>query len=271
MIARMGDMLGLIKGAIVNAVVRHIKKMVPPHDLPDAHSFKEALAIGSRLTLQTPTLGPNDIAFLQYTGGTTGVSKGATLTHRNVVANILQANAWLEPALMQEPRVEQLFMVAALPLYHIFALTACALMCVRLGGVCLLIPNPRDIPNLLKELAKYPVNFFPAVNTLFNAMLNHPDFGKVDWSHLKSRGRRRHGGAARGRRALACRDRQADHRSLRPVGNLAWPHRQSMRHRRMVRHHRLSRFHRPRLRSSTSTTKKCRLAKPARFARAVRR
>ena len=185
-IARMGDMLGLIKGTIVNAVVRHIKKMVPPHDLPDAHSFKEALAIGGRLTLQMPTLGPNDIAFLQYTGGTTGVSKGATLTHRNVVANILQANAWLEPALMQEPRVEQLFMVAALPLYHIFALTACALMCVRLGGVCLLIPNPRDIPNLLKELAKYPVNFFPAVNTLFNAMLNHPDFGKVDWSHLKS-------------------------------------------------------------------------------------
>ena len=185
-IACMGDMLGLVKGAIVNAVVRHLKKMVPPHDLPDAHSFKEVLATGRGLTLQTPALGPDDIAFLQYTGGTTGVAKGATLTHRNVVANVLQANAWLEPALMQEPRVEQLFMVAALPLYHIFALTACALMCVRLGGLCLLIPNPRDIPNLIKELSKYEVNFFPAVNTLFNALLNHPDFGKIDWRHLKS-------------------------------------------------------------------------------------
>jgi long-chain acyl-CoA synthetase len=138
------------------------------------------------MTLDRPTLGPDDIAFLQYTGGTTGVSKGATLSHRNVVANTMQAYAWLQPALMREPRVEQLFMVAALPLSHIFALTACALIGVRLGGVCLLIPNPRDIPNLIKELSKYKVNFFPAVNTLFNALLNHPDFGKIDWSMLKS-------------------------------------------------------------------------------------
>jgi long-chain acyl-CoA synthetase len=185
-VASMGDLLGVVKGTIVNLVVRRVKKMVPPYALPGAHRFNQALAVGGTLTLHKPTLGPDDIAFLQYTGGTTGVSKGAILSHRNVVANTLQANAWLEPALMREPRVDQLFMVAALPLYHIFALTACALMCVRLGGICLLIPNPRDIRSLIGELSKYPVNFFPAVNTLFNALLNHADFGKIDWSHLKS-------------------------------------------------------------------------------------
>ena len=185
-VASMGDLLGVVKGTIVNLVVRRVKKMVPPYSLPGSHRFNEALAVGDTLPLHKPTLGPDDIAFLQYTGGTTGVSKGAILSHRNVVANTLQANAWLEPALMREPRVDQLFMVAALPLYHIFALTACALMCMRLGGICLLIPNPRDIRSLIGELSKYPVNFFPAVNTLFNALLNHPDFGKIDWSHLKS-------------------------------------------------------------------------------------
>jgi long-chain acyl-CoA synthetase len=185
-VASMGDLLGLVKGAIVNYVVRHGKKMVPPFSLPGSYQFKEVIAAGRGMKLDRPTLGPDDIAFLQYTGGTTGVSKGATLSHRNVVANTMQAYAWLQPALMREPRVEQLFMVAALPLSHIFALTACALIGVRLGGVCLLIPNPRDIPNLIKELSKYKVNFFPAVNTLFNAMLNHPDFGKIDWSMLKS-------------------------------------------------------------------------------------
>jgi long-chain acyl-CoA synthetase len=185
-VTTMGDLLGLLKGTIVNYVVRHAKKMVPPFSLPGHHKFKDVIAAGHGMTLQAPTLTLDDIAFLQYTGGTTGVSKGATLSHRNVVANTLQANAWLEPALMQEPRVAQLFMVAALPLSHIFALTACALIGVRLGGVCLLIPNPRDIAGLIKELSKYQVNFFPAVNTLFNAMLNHPDFGKIDWSMLKS-------------------------------------------------------------------------------------
>jgi long-chain acyl-CoA synthetase len=185
-IASMGDLLGALKGTLVNLVVRRVKKMVPPYSLPGAAAFNQVLAAGRKLTLQTPAIGPDDIAFLQYTGGTTGVSKGAILTHRNVVANTLQANAWLQPALMREPRAEQLFMVAALPLYHIFALTACALMCVRLGGVCLLIPNPRDIPNLISELSKYPVSYFPAVNTLFNALLNHPNFGKLKWNHLRS-------------------------------------------------------------------------------------
>jgi long-chain acyl-CoA synthetase len=185
-VASLGDMLGLVKGTLVNLVVRRIKRLVPPYALPGAAAFNAALAAGRALPLQAPTIGPDDIAFLQYTGGTTGVSKGAILSHRNVVANTLQADAWLQPALMREPRVERLFMIVALPLYHIFALTACALIGVRNGAVCLLIPNPRDIPNLISELVKYPVNYFPAVNTLFNALLNHNDFGKLKWSNLKA-------------------------------------------------------------------------------------
>jgi long-chain acyl-CoA synthetase len=185
-ITSMGDMLGTLKGALVNLLVRRVKKMVPAYTLPDATSFNDVLALGRRLTLAQTDIGPDDVAFLQYTGGTTGVSKGATLSHRNVVANTLQADAWLKPALMREPRVEQLFMLVALPLYHIFALTACSLIGVRNGAVSLLIPNPRDIPNLISELSKYPVNYFPAVNTLFNALLNHRDFGKLKWNHLKS-------------------------------------------------------------------------------------
>ncbi len=184
-VASLGDLLGL-KGLIVNLVVRRIKKLVPSYVIPNAVAFNRALSEGQDLTLTAPVIGPDDIAFLQYTGGTTGVSKGATLTHRNVVANTLQADAWLKPALMREPHVEQLFLVVALPLYHIFALTACAMIGVRNGGVSLLIPNPRDIPNLISELSKYPVNYFPAVNTLFNALLNHADFGKLKWNNLRS-------------------------------------------------------------------------------------
>jgi len=185
-VASMGDLLGLIKGTIVNLVVRKLKKMVPPFSIPSATAFNDALAAGRRLTLQPAEIGPDDVAFLQYTGGTTGVAKGATLLHRNVVANVVQSDAWLQQALSRPPRVDQLFMVAALPLYHIFALTACALLGIRTGAVCLLIPNPRDIKGLIAELAKYPVNYFPSVNTLFNALLNHPDFKKLDWRHLKA-------------------------------------------------------------------------------------
>ncbi len=184
-VTSLGELLGL-KGLIVNFVVRRIKKLVPPYSLPGAIMFKSAISAGRGMTFTAPKIGPDDIAFLQYTGGTTGVSKGATLSHRNVVANTLQAHAWLQPALMTEPRVEQMVMLAALPLYHIFALTACANIGVRLGGVSLLIPNPRDIPNLIKELSKYPVHYFPAVNTLFNALLNNPEFAKLKWTHLKS-------------------------------------------------------------------------------------
>src|SRR5882724_3454537 len=185
-LANMGDLLGFPKGAIVNLVVRRVKKMVPAYSLPGAVQFKATLAAGKGKALNTRAIGPDDVAFLQYTGGTTGVSKGATLLHRNIVANMLQNDAWLQPALHKGPKIDQLFIVTALPLYHIFALTACFLLAMRAGGVCLLIPNPRDIPNLVKELSKYKVNFFPAVNTLYNALLNNPDFGKVDFSMLKS-------------------------------------------------------------------------------------
>src|SRR2546423_11475339 len=185
-LANMGDLLGFPKGAIVNLVVRKVKKMVPPYSLPGAVQFKAALASGKGKPLSTRAIGPDDVAFLQYTGGTTGVSKGATLLHRNIVANVLQNDAWLQPSLSKEPKVDQLMIVTALPLYHIFALTACFLLAMRAGGVCLLIPNPRDIPNLVKELQKYKPSMFPAVNTLYNAMLNHLDFGKIDFSQLKA-------------------------------------------------------------------------------------
>ncbi|HZQ13918.1 MAG TPA: long-chain-fatty-acid--CoA ligase [Pseudolabrys sp.] len=185
-VASMGDMLGPVKGALVNAVVRFIKRMVPAYDLPGATPFKAVLAAGAALPFTAPTIGPDDIAFLQYTGGTTGVAKGAMLLHRNLVANVLQVEAWNAPVMAAPPPVDQLVIVTALPLYHVFALTACFLIGVRVGGLCLLIPNPRDIGGLIKELRRYKVNSFPAVNTLYNALLNHPDFHKVDWSGLKS-------------------------------------------------------------------------------------
>ncbi|MGY8706620.1 long-chain-fatty-acid--CoA ligase [Bradyrhizobium sp. 18BD] len=185
-VASMGDLLGTIKGTIVNLAVRWVKKMVPVYSLPGTTPFNAALAAGKSMTLTKPQLGPDDLAFLQYTGGTTGIPKGAMLLHRNVVANLLQIDEWLKPVLESEPKVDRLTVMAALPLYHIFALTACFLLSVRTGGQSILIPNPRDIPSLINELAKYKVNHFPAVNTLYNALLNHPDFGKIDWSMLKS-------------------------------------------------------------------------------------
>ncbi|BAR56224.1 acyl-CoA synthetase [Bradyrhizobium diazoefficiens] len=183
-VASMGDLLGF-KGVIVNLVVRRVKKMVPAWSLPGAVSFNDALSAGRGLTFNKPKLSPGDVAFLQYTGGTTGVSKGATLLHRNIVANVLQNDAWLQPALAAPPHVDQLMIVCALPLYHIFALTACYLLAVRAGGCNLLIPNPRDIAGFVKELAKYQVNSFPAVNTLYNGLMHHPDFKKLDFSKLK--------------------------------------------------------------------------------------
>ena len=184
-VASMGDMLGL-KGMIVNLVVRKVKKMVPAYSLPGAVAFNDALSAGRGMKLTKPQLGPDDVAFLQYTGGTTGLSKGATLLHRNILSNVLQNDAWLQPALKKPPHVEQLFIVCALPLYHIFALTACFLLAMRAGGVNLLIPNPRDMPGFIKELQKYQVNSFPAVNTLYNGLLNTPGFDKLDFSKLKT-------------------------------------------------------------------------------------
>jgi long-chain acyl-CoA synthetase len=182
--ASMGDLLGF-KGMIVNLVVRRVKKMVPAYSLPGAVAFNDAVAAGRSLAFNKPKLSPGDVAFLQYTGGTTGVSKGATLLHRNIVANVLQNDAWLQPGVAAPPHVDQLLIVCALPLYHIFALTACYLLAVRAGGCNLLIPNPRDIAGFVKELQKYQVNSFPAVNTLYNGLMHHPDFKKIDFSKLK--------------------------------------------------------------------------------------
>ena len=180
----MGDRLGLLKGFVVNQVVRRVKKMVPPFELPDAVRFNDALSLGERSTLTLPAITGDDLAVLQYTGGTTGVSKGAELLHRNLVANVLQSAAWNDPALKRVPADEQLTFVCALPLYHIFAFTINMMLTMRVGGCSILIPNPRDLPAVIKELSKHRFHMFPAVNTLFNGLANHPDFGKVDWSHL---------------------------------------------------------------------------------------
>jgi long-chain acyl-CoA synthetase len=183
-VGSMGDLLGF-KGVIINLVVRRIKKMVPAYHLPDAVSFNDALAAGRGLKFTKPSLTGEDVAFLQYTGGTTGVSKGATLLHRNILANVLQNDAWLQPALKKPPIVENMIIVCALPLYHVFALTACYLLGMRAGGTNLLIPNPRDMAGFVKELSKYQVSFFPAVNTLYNGLLHTPGFDKLDFSKLK--------------------------------------------------------------------------------------
>jgi long-chain acyl-CoA synthetase len=183
-LASMGDMLGSLQRALVNHVVRKTKKLVPPFQLPDAVRFNDALALGRGRSYTAPAVGPDDIAVLQYTGGTTGVSKGAVLLHRNLVANLLQAEAWNQPALKKLPPGEQLTTVCALPMYHIFGFTANMMLSMHLGGCNILIPNPRDIGAVLKELSKHRFHSFPAVNTMFNAMAHHPAFNTVDWSHL---------------------------------------------------------------------------------------
>lgn len=181
----MGDQLGMLKGALVNYVVRNVKKMVPAFNLPGAVRFNDAVAQGTRGTLKRPDIKPDDVAVLQYTGGTTGVSKGAVLLHRNVIANVLQSEAWNGPAMSSMTSGVQPTYVCALPLYHIFAFTVNMMLGMRTGGKNILIPNPRDLPAVLKELSKHKVHSFPAVNTLFNGLANHPDFNTVDWSHLK--------------------------------------------------------------------------------------
>ncbi|MBX9613854.1 MAG: long-chain-fatty-acid--CoA ligase [Burkholderiales bacterium] len=181
----MGDQLGLLKGSLVNYVVRNVKKMVPAYELPGAVRFNEAIARGTRGTLKKPEIKPDDVAVLQYTGGTTGVSKGAVLLHRNVIANVIQSEVWNQPVMAKVPAGEQPTGVCALPLYHIFAFTVGMMLSMRTGGKLILIPNPRDLPGVLKELSQHTIHSFPAVNTLFNGLANHPDFNTVDWSHLK--------------------------------------------------------------------------------------
>ncbi|WP_027016934.1 long-chain-fatty-acid--CoA ligase [Comamonas composti] len=181
----MGDQLGLLKGLIVNYVVRKVKKLVPPFSLPGAVRYNDALRKGAGLRFAAPQLQPDDMALLQYTGGTTGVSKGAVLLHRNILANVLQAEAWNEPVMKKVPAGEQPTSICALPLYHIFAFTVNMMLGMRTGGKTILIPNPRDLKATLKDLSKQRFHSFPAVNTLFNGLANHPDFNTVDWSHLK--------------------------------------------------------------------------------------
>jgi long-chain acyl-CoA synthetase len=181
-LATAGDLLGL-KGMIVNLVARKVKKVVKPFNLPGASVLKSILAAHAGQTPQTATIAHDDIAFLQYTGGTTGVSKGATLLHRNIMANVLQADGWITPFLDQMKGAP--VMVTALPLYHIFALTCCCLYMQRLGGSCLLIANPRDIPGFIKTLQGAKFTMISGVNTLYNALLNAPGIEKVDFSTLQ--------------------------------------------------------------------------------------
>ncbi len=187
-LASLGDLLGWWRGPMINFAIRHLKKMVPEFRLPTDKGrcvvrFNRALDEGSRLHLRKVEIGPNDVAFLQYTGGTTGLSKGATLIHRNVVANILQAEAWFKP-MLDKVGNKQFTTVCALPLYHIFALTACYMLGARQGMMNLLIPNPRDFSGFVATLQKYRVHMFPAVNTLFNALAAEPAFAKLDFSEL---------------------------------------------------------------------------------------
>ncbi len=187
-VASMGETLGLVKGAIVNFVVRHVKKMVPAFNLPGSVKYSTVLAEGSGMPFERPTITLDDLAFLQYTGGTTGVSKGATLLHKNILANVLQSEAWSDPVFNDASSgasSDQAVIVCALPLYHIFALTVCCLLGMRQGALIVLIPNPRDLPALVKEIAPYKITHFPAVNTLYNALVNHPEFRKLDFSELR--------------------------------------------------------------------------------------
>ena len=181
----MGDQLGFLKGMLVNYVVRNVKKLVPEYSLPGAVRFTDAIAKGQRGPFKPVDIKPDDIALLQYTGGTTGVSKGAVLLHRNVIANVLQAEAWNEPVMKSLPAGEQPTSICALPLYHIFAFTVNMMLGMRTGGKVILIPNPRDLPAVLKELSKHTFHSFPAVNTLFNGLANHPDFNTVNWKNLR--------------------------------------------------------------------------------------
>ena len=183
-VASMGDLMGTVKGALTNFVVRRVRKMVPAWSLPGHQRFGQVLSEGARQAYKPVPLTPDDVAFLQYTGGTTGVSKGATLLQRNLLANVLQCEAWLMNGVDRQA-FPQLNVVCALPLYHIFALTVCALMGIRNGACMLLIPNPRDIPGFIKELSQFRFHLFPAVNTLYNGLMHNPEFAKLDFSSLQ--------------------------------------------------------------------------------------
>jgi long-chain acyl-CoA synthetase len=183
--ARVGDRLGFPKGLITNFVIRHVKKLVPAFTLPASTSFNAALARGRAAGFTPAQCSGEDIAFLQYTGGTTGVSKGAVLLHKTLIAALLSSHAWLKPALDVEPKIDSPIIVTALPLYHVFALVTCCLLGMRTGGCNILITNPRDLPKMIAELKRHRFNILPAVNTLFNGLVNQPSFAEVDFSTLR--------------------------------------------------------------------------------------
>lgn len=180
-ITEIGDLLGGVKGWVTNLVVKHVKKMVPSYHIPNSIGFKEALSRGDRSTYKRPEIVNTDLAYLQYTGGTTGVSKGAMLTHRNLVANMEQISAWMLPKLREREET----IITALPLYHIFALTVNCWAMLKIGAKNILITNPRDMPSFIKDLKKYPFTVITGVNTLFNGLLNQAEFKKVGFKHLK--------------------------------------------------------------------------------------
>jgi long-chain acyl-CoA synthetase len=184
-ITEIGDLLGFPKKLIVNAVVKYVKKMVPDFQLKNFTSLSDALSIGSGLTYKRPHISGLDIAFIQYTGGTTGVSKGAMLNHRNLIANVEGINEWLMSKMRNSQTSGQLTLVAALPLYHVFAMTINGLCGIKWGALNIMITNPKDIPAFVKELKKFRFNIFPGLNTLFNGLLNNPDFASIDFTDLK--------------------------------------------------------------------------------------
>jgi len=184
LVTAVGDFLDFPKSAIVNFVVRHVRKQVPAWNMPQALSFKTAVSQGKKLPLAAVEIGPDDLAFLQYTGGTTGVAKGAMLSHGNVATNVLQGEAWFGPRFRDSSDAN--VVITAIPLYHIFALQANCLAFTRLGWTNVLIINPRDLPALVRDLVKYPPNYITGVNTLFNALLHAPGFERIDFSHLKA-------------------------------------------------------------------------------------
>jgi long-chain acyl-CoA synthetase len=183
-VASVGDLMGLLKGMVINFVLRNVRKQIPAWSLPGHFRFNTVIAAGRSMQLARPDLGPQDVAVLQYTGGTTGVAKGATLLHHTIVANLLASEAWMQPGLKRKKLDGQLTIVCALPLYHVFAFITCGLLGMRTGALNILIPNPRDMNATIKDLAKYRMNVFPGVNTLFNGLLNQPDFAKLDFSSL---------------------------------------------------------------------------------------
>ena len=233
-ITGLGDLLGFPKSAIVNTVVRHVRKMVPAYSIPDALQFGDVLSKGASMTYTRVPMTPDEIAFLQYTGGTTGVAKGAMLTHRNLISNMEQIHTWISPRLKDGEELA----ICALPLYHVFALTLHGLALLKIGTHNILITNPRDLKGYIKEIKSMKFTVMSGVNTLFNGMMNHPDFTSIDFSKTKISVAGGHGSSKGGRSPLERYDEVRDHRRIRPHRNITRRLLQSRRRDRPRRDHR---------------------------------